>query len=419
MFGRNRTLCRVVLLSLAGWMALALTDTAKAANGTGAALDHVTLQLKWKHQFQFAGYYAAVAQGYYREAGLEVNLREAEPEHDPVEEVLAGRAEFGVGTSELLLLRGKGRPVVALAVIYQHSPLVLLARKSAGAGDLQALAAQPVMIEPQSAELLAYFKDEGVDPAKLHLVPHTFDVRDLINGRVAAMSAYATDEPFQLRQAGVDYLTFTPRAGGIDFYGDNLFTTEGEIRAHPGRVAAFRQASLRGWEYALAHPEEIADLILRDHGQRKTREALLFEAQQTAQLMHPELIEVGHMNPGRWQHIADTYTEFGMLPAGFSLKGFLYDANPQSDYRWAYWTLGIVSLVAVAALGWALPLLWLNRRLRRSKDSAEAANAVKGYYLAVMAHEVRTPLSGIIGLAHLSFKCGGSLADPLTCTSGW
>ena len=349
-------------------------------------------------------------------------------------------------------------------------------------------------------------------------------MQDLISDRVGAMSAYATDEPFQLKSAGVDYLTFTPRAGGIDFYGDNLFTTEAELHAHPARVTAFRWASLRRLDYALAHPEELTDLILRDYGQRKSRAALLFEAQQTTALVHPELIEVGHMNPGRWRHIADTYAEFGLLPAGFSLDGFLYDPNPRPDYQWVYWTVGLISVVALAALGWALPLLQLNRRLRRSekqyrdlvelapfpvsvsdaethrivfanrsaaaamsapvtalegelvtgfydnpadrerllaelrasqpvtgfevrlrtpggrrvwallsaatvefagrrgvlvafqditrrremqdelrgaKEAAEAADAAKGRYLAVMAHEVRTPLSGIIGLVQL------------------
>ena len=56
------------------------------------ALEQVALQLKWKHQFQFAGYYAAQEKGYYRDAGLEVELREAGPETDPVGEVLGGRA---------------------------------------------------------------------------------------------------------------------------------------------------------------------------------------------------------------------------------------------------------------------------------------------------------------------------------------
>jgi signal transduction histidine kinase len=379
-----------------------------------AHLDHVVLQLKWLHQFQFAGYYAANSQGYYRLAGLTVELREAVPSRDPTDEVLSGRADFGVGTSELVLSRSQGKPVVVLATIYQHSPLILLARKQPGIEDLQSLRNRPVMIEPLSAELFAYFRDEGIDPKILRLVPHTFDVRDLVEGRVDAMSAYSTDEPFQLMEAGVPFLTFTPRAGGIDFYGDNLFTTEREVRLHPGRVRAFREASLRGWEYALAHQEEIVDVIRR-FSQRKSREHLLFEARKTSELVHPELIELGHMNPGRWRHIAETYSEFGMVPKDFTLDGFLYDPSPKANLAWVYWSLAILGFIAIGATGWAFPLIWLNRRLvhevterrraegelRRARDEAEASNQAKGRYMAVMTHEVRTPLNGIIGLSQL------------------
>ncbi|MES2696725.1 MAG: ABC transporter substrate-binding protein, partial [Verrucomicrobiota bacterium] len=320
--------------------------------GVGAetpALDRVVLQLKWRHQFQFAGYYAAAAKGYYKEAGLEVEMREAMPGKDPVEEVLAGRAQFGVGTSELVLLRAHGKPVVVLAAIFQHSPLILLAPKHPGVSTLHDLAEKPLMIEPQSAELFAYFKHEGIDPKKLKVETHTFSVEDLTRGRVAAMSSYSTDEPFVLREAGVGFLMFTPRAGGIDFYGDNLFTTEREIAANPERVRAFREASLRGWEYALAHQEEIVDLIRNRYSTRKSREHLLFEAVETAKLMHPRLIQAGHMNPGRWQHIVQAYREFGMIDRPLSLDGFLYGVTAAPNLRWLYWSLGGVSVLATRA----------------------------------------------------------------------
>lgn len=165
----------------------------------------------------------------------------------------------------------------------------------------------------------------------------------------------------------MDYLTFTPRAGGIDFYGDNLFTTEEQLRRYPARVRAFRQASLAGWEYALAHREEMIDLILREFGSRKSRDQLQFEAERTVQLMHPDLIEPGHMNPGRWRHIANTYAELGMMPRKFDLDGFLFEENPRPELGWLYWTLGATAVVALAGFGWALPLVRLNRRLEKSE----------------------------------------------------
>jgi signal transduction histidine kinase len=390
-----RSFCRFTALLL-------LSALLGATGRAQAPLEKVRLQLKWTHQFQFAGYYAAVAQGYYREAGLDVELVEAQPGRDPTEEVLAGRAEYGVGNSDLLLFRHRGEPVVVLAAIFQHSPMVLLVRAASGVTDLQGLHDRELMmLSSESAELFAYFKFEGLDPAKLRIRTHTLNIEDFISGKVDGMSAYGTDEPWNLRVRGVPFLQFTPRAGGIDFYGDNLFTTERELREHPERVRAFRAASLRGWEYALQHPAEIVDLLLRDYPRKLTREHLEFEARETAVLMHPGLIEVGHMNPGRWRHMAETYAEFGMLPRDFDLAGFLYDPDPKPDLRWVYWSLGGAAVLLVAALGWALPLLRLNRQLRRAKEAAEAADAAKSRYLAFLAHEIRTPLNGLVGVIDL------------------
>jgi len=388
-------LTRTVLFLVAAGSALGADDPSAAHE---QPLEKVTLQLKWRHAFQFAGFYAAIEQGYYRAAGLEVNLVEAAvagaAKISPVEAVLSGRAEYGVGTSNLLLERGAGKPVVALAAIYQHSPQVLLALRRSGVTYLQDLHDKPIMIEAQTAELLAYLKDEGLDPAKLQLVTHVYDVGKLLSGEVGAIAAYSTDEPYVLQQAGVDYVMFTPRTGGIDFYGDILFTTEAEIAAHPERVKAFREASLRGWDYAMAHPDEIIDLILKKYSRRRTREHLRFEAEETALNMHPGLIEAGHMNPGRWRHMADTYAQLGMLPADFSLEGFLYQPHAGPDLKPVYWTLGALAALTFATLGWALPLRRLNHRLRE-------ADAAKGRYMAFLTHEIRTPLSGMTGTVQL------------------
>ncbi|TAN81985.1 MAG: hypothetical protein EPN14_04265 [Gallionella sp.] len=337
------------------------------------ALDHVTLQLKWTHAFQFAGYYAAKEQGYYREAGLDVSIVEAVPGVDPVKNVLEGSAEFGVGTSALLLQRKTGKPVVALAVIFQHSPYVLIARQLSATQTIHDLIGKRVMLEPQADELLAYLKKEGIPLDRITQIEHSYDPQDLIGGKIDAIAGYATNQPYYLDRARFAYQIYTPRSAGIDFYGDNLFTAEQELKTHPERVRAFREASLRGWKYAVEHPEEMANLILAKYSRRHTRDYFLFEAKQTIALIHPELIEVGYMNASRWRHIADTYADIGMLPHNFSLDGFLYDPNPRRDLTWLYRSLAATLLlsIVVAPLVVLRKSKQMNRQLEERVASAQ------------------------------------------------
>jgi len=336
------------------------------------ALEKVSVQLNWKHQFQFAGYYAAIEQGYFRDAGFEVNLRELLEGHDPITAVLNGEADFGVAASELALYRAQGKPLVALAVIVQHSPLVLLANRRK-VPTIDALAEQRIMLLPHEAELIAYLKREGVNRYKA--VPHSFDPDDLIAGRIEAASGYSTDEPFVLRQKGFPYLAFAPRAAGVDFYGDTLFTVEQRVKTSPDSVRAFRAAVLRGWSYAMAHPEAVADLILKRYSTRHSKEHLLFEATEMKRLMQPDLVEIGQMSATRWQQIGQTYAELGMLSPGFSLDGLILEDGKRSLPPWV-WPLFVLTAMGLLAVAFAAAYLArLNRRLTKEIATRQVAES--------------------------------------------
>jgi len=339
------------------------------------AADTLVLQLRWVHQFQFAGYYAAQAQGYYAREGLEVDIRAAGPNRPtPLEEVLAGRAQYGVGNSGLVAAYETGKPVVALAAIFQRSPNIWLTLEKSGIHSIQALATRRLMMTatPENAELLAMFANEGIAPARLDVVPSSFDLQDLINGRVDAFNAYATNEPFLLDQLGVPYRIFDPHDEGIDFYSDVLFTSQDELNHHPERVAAFRRASLDGWRYALEHPGEIADLILTRYGANKSRAHLLFEAEGVRKIMAPDLIAIGHMNPLRWERILATYGRLGMATNTRPLDQFLYEPRP-GDPAWlrpaalALAGASVLGLLGLAVVG------RFNRRLKAEIAQKEAA----------------------------------------------
>jgi PAS domain S-box-containing protein len=372
---------RVALAVLAVPAVLAVSGVA------AASLDPVTLQLKWTHAFQFAGYYAAREKGYYRDAGLDVRIDEALPGVDPVAQVLAGKAQYGVGTSALVLERQAGKPVVVLAVVFQHSPYVLVTRQWTATQDIHDLVGKRVMLEPQSDELLAYLRHEGIPLDRLVRLDHSYDPQDLIDDKVDAIAAYVTNQPYYLERAGFAYHVYTPRAAGIDFYGDNLFTSEAELKAHPERVRAFRAASLRGWRYAMDHPAEIIDLILAQYSTRHSRDYLLFEAGKMVSLLRTDLVELGYMYAGRWRHIADTYAGIGMLPPGFSLEGLLYEPAPGPDRVWLYrglsGALAALVIAGVAALVVKRRYRALVRRLaerdrarRQTGEQAEFVEAI-------------------------------------------
>lgn len=187
---------------------------------------NVTLQLKWKHQYQFAGYYAAIEKGFYKEAGLQVVLKEADGNHNPNEAVFDGQADFGISSSEVLLLRSKHKNAVVLASVFQHSPLILLTLEKSGIKHTSDLIGKRIALEVNSSEIVAYLNNEGVSLDKCTVVDQTFDSRQLIDGTVDAITAYSTDETFELEEQKIAYSVLSPLMAGIDFYGDVLYTNE-------------------------------------------------------------------------------------------------------------------------------------------------------------------------------------------------
>ena len=376
---------RLVQRLFSRWLPFAILIC--APHSMAAGQEAVTLRLKWVNAFQFAGYYAAEKLGYYRQAGLDVRCEPGAPGVDVVSEVVSGKAQYGVGTSSLLLERAAGKPVVVLAVIFQHSPQVIIARQQYDSQSIHELAGKRIMIEKNADELFAYLRRERVSLKNVLQVEHDFSVESLINGKVDAMSAYSSDEPERLDRQKFAYQVYSPRSAGIDFYGDNLFTSEHELRYHPARVRAFREASLRGWEYAMGHADEIIDWMLQNFSEMRPREHYEFEADQMFPLIRQDLIEIGYMNPGRWRHIADIYAEVGRLPADFSMEGFIFDPNPRMSLTWVYAVLAFSAAVVGIGSGVMAPILVLNRRLRHSlkqlADSQEALTASETQFRAL------------------------------------
>lgn len=356
-----------LLLSCLMLFSYALCSAAEAPAQADERSGQVRLQLRWYHQFQFAGYYAAIEQGYYRDAGMEVELIEGGAGKDTITEVLNGNADFGVTNAEVLLHRLHGKPLVAIAAIFQHSPLVFVSRRETGVFVPQDFAGKFVKMSRtgRDIELQAMLHREDVSFDELILLEDVATSDDYLDPNIDVLAAYITNQPYYLKQKNIPYTIISPATYGIDFYGDCLFTIEALASNEPARVAAFRDATVKGWQYALSHKEEMIDLILGKYKSKKSRDHLNYEAMEIEKLVLAELVEIGHMNPGRWEHIAKVFQELKLIPEHYSLDGFLFVDHPETFPQWLVQALfGLGAFAIFGALG-SLFLLLFNRRLQR------------------------------------------------------
>src|SRR5579875_1967222 len=325
--------------------ALALAVAVPA--GAAIAAEKIVLQLDRPAHCEFAGYYAALWQGYYRQAGLAVTIKAGAPPGrtpiDPVREVTEGRARIGTGSARLLIRDVEGLPLLLLAPIFQASGARVYYRAGGDFSSPGALVHARIGRPPASTildiELRTALKAEGVDAGKLRSVPIEPGeaVAALANNTVDAVIGSAWRLPWQAHERGLALNSFDPAAYRVEFYGDSLFTLQRFARAEPETVARFRAASLKGWEYALRHPEEIAarmvstlppPLPLSDPAGFARYQAAL-----ARKLARYPAVPLGHSNPQRWRAIAAAMAGVDAIARPADLDGFLYDPDAAASRR--------------------------------------------------------------------------------------
>ena len=299
------------------------------------AAEQVRLQLRWHHQFQFAGYYMAKQQGYYQQAGIDVDIRAGAPGIVALDEVLNGNVEFAVSASGALLAYLEGKPVVAMAAIFQKSPNVWLVLAESDIYSLQDLSTKrlEMSVSQENTELLAVFASVGIDVDSLNLKNSSMKLDNLLAGNSDAFNAYLSNEPFQLEQLGIPYRLFKPADYGVNFYQDVLITNADWLQQHPELAEAFVQASLQGWRYALNNIDYSVRHIQQHYAPDKSLAHLRYEAGVIQELVMPDTVELGHMSAKRWQDIADIHLRMGKVSKLRPLAEFIYTKPVVTDYR--------------------------------------------------------------------------------------
>lgn len=232
------------------------------------ARERVSLQLKWTHQAQFAGYYLAEEKRYFAQEGLEVDIKAGGPGVDPEELIARGAEDFAQagGVESLLAARDIGLPVVAIGAVFQKIDVVFIAKRQSGIKKLADLSGRIVSTWYTGVHLIlrALLREAGVDPEKIIEVPQAGSMMPFLNDEVAVAAATLFNQlPLLHAQGFTDLATFDPADFGVIFPRDTIIASEDMANTRPDVVRRFLRASLRGWKEAALNQAEAVDAVMR------------------------------------------------------------------------------------------------------------------------------------------------------------
>ena len=294
-------------------------------------LEKVSLQLKWLHQFQFAGYYAAKIKGFYQDQGLDVTIKERDLLQNNIEQVINGESEYGVADSMVMLYQAKSAPLSIIAAIFQHSLQVFLTLKSSGIDspyDLDGTKISFYQKDTDGFPLLAMLHENNIK-VEMDRFARKPDPQALLEGDITVYPGYLSNEGFYFHERGIDVNIIHPMNYGVDLYGDLLFTHSDEINNHPKRVEKFKAATIKGWHYALENKEEIIHYIINQLGVDKSFEQLMFEAKAIKRAIGANFTPIGTINRGRLEHIQKLFEEHNLISNNLDLSQGVYQPEAQ------------------------------------------------------------------------------------------
>jgi NitT/TauT family transport system substrate-binding protein len=316
--GRKRW--AVIALALAAiavsmWAGLSSAKAAPAAK----KLDSVTLQLKWVTQSQFAGYYAAQALGYYKQFGLDVNLKVGGPSITPEQVVASGQAEIGVDwLPSLLATRDTGTNLVNIAQMFSRSGMTEIVHKDSGITSVAGMRDKTVGVWccGNQFELYAALTKHGMDPTKnkgVKIFNQPFDMNAFLKRQIDAAAAMTYNELAQVLetknpQTGQlyqlsDLNIFKLQNEGTGMLEDGMFADADWVSANRDIATRFIAASDRGWIYCRDHVAQCTTIVLKN-GPTLGKGHQTWQMNEINKLIWPNTLGIGVMNPAAFKQTA-------------------------------------------------------------------------------------------------------------------
>ncbi len=270
---------------------------------------NVRVLLKWYHQFEFAGFYAAQSQGYYRDLGLHVELVEGSEEYqrDAISLVSAGEFDFAITDNKLLDSILLGDSISVVAQIFQKNSTGLVTLDSAGITDIRDIRGKSIVIDNAQGKIAQYFlKARGIERGEYEVIQAVNPVRSLSEGKISGYFGYLPEIIYYLNENSIAHHVFRPDSYGWDFLGDTVITNSAYASSNRDVVIKFIEATRKGWDYAINNPNIIVNHILSLKTNRPnslSAKMLQFEIPHVIDFLGYDFVEVGHIYKKRWNRL--------------------------------------------------------------------------------------------------------------------
>jgi NitT/TauT family transport system substrate-binding protein len=323
-------------LTGAGVIASGLTFAASALAQTP-----VTFQLNWTAGGPNAGFAAALGEGYYKDAGLDVTIVQGNGSGNTAQLVAAGRADLAyadaVAVSQLI---AKGAPMKIVATIYQSNPNEVSALKKAGIKSINDLAGKKVAIPSGSSQatmLPLFLKANNLKESDLTLMnmPPASMVPALLQGQVDAILGSVDAYQIQLEAQNAELDNFTFADHGVPTVSTSIFASNSFIKDNPDVLRKFIAASLKGWSFALDNPEKTIKHLKTTFPDLNEKFAAAELAAITPLLCSAGAKYIGKAEDAHWARTQELLAEVKLLPAGQDPKSYYTNdfLPPSSEMR--------------------------------------------------------------------------------------
>jgi NitT/TauT family transport system substrate-binding protein len=299
--------------------------------GASSNLTKVRFQLQWVPQAQFAGYYAAQDQGYFREEGLDVTLLAGGPDINNLQVVASDGAELGTSwIPKTLQSREGGTDLVTIAPILQRSGTRMIARADSGITDPASMLGKRIgsWLGGNEPELYAAIVKAGGDPTTENIIKQDFNMNAFIAGDIDVAQAmiyneYAqvfetkdpdTGELFKPEQMTV--IDFNDPSIGTAMLQDAIIARDSWLKK-PGNediATRFLEASFRGWIYCRDNYQKCADLVVAAGSELKKGHQTWMMNEMNG-LIWPSPNGIGQFDQAAWDNTIDIALEYDVLKA--------------------------------------------------------------------------------------------------------